>query len=782
MRVLTLAVFLTVLLSATACGQDRADTNVIGIFQGGQYAQYDIFRSVFRQQLDGLLPEGLHVVFAPDAFKTAGWNRDTCRAMAVELATHEKLDLVVALGPWVVEDLLEAGFDKPIIAVQRLDPTAEGLTDQYGRPLAKNLTVRVSPDRIEQDIRLIIKLVKVKKFGFLYFPSGSASDGVVQKVAGICNRLGIEFVAPEGYDNVGTYAFFKAYQSLDKDVDAVYVSSMCGFDPTKTTAFFEMAYRDKIPVFSFDGRYQVVRGAFAGAVSETMIGVARYHADKSIRILQGATPADLPTGFVRGPVLTFNEATARRCRIDIPENIRISADIITAPPPEDCEHYRLSTAITQALLANPGYLARHDALDAAAHAAGQAGAGYLPHLYATGRISHVDDNTVSNFRQGIQNNLYRTELSLSQQLLSLPTVNAIKLAGRYEDRQSAALDSATLMLEWAVTIAFLNCLQAAEFKTALSDHRLLIDRLSELARARSLLGEIDAADVLRWQYERQRLTRLMVEAENNLKVARVLFNLLLSQPGDTPFTLDTEAGSEGCFIREFTRLEPYFATERKAQRSEQYLADQALATNPHLLGHVWNVEIAKTHLRGNSYRYLPTIGLQAKLSFQDELNDVPPLFTEKSSTWAVGAQLAIPLFLGTDRIHERTRLRARLSQAEYLADNARITVIGRVRTAAGNFRAALTNTPVAAQSEEQARLYLETVADSYSGGDCSLAEILDATTTSVTARLDAIGTRHGFFAAAAGLVREIGLSIDESQTTPGETVAGLLSGSIEQGR
>ena len=219
----------------------------------------------------------------------------------------------------------------------------------------------------------------------------------------------------------------------------------------------------------------------------------------------------------------------------------------------------------------------------------------------------------------------------------------------------------------------------------------------------------------------------------------------------------------------------------KAGRSVQLLVDQALVINPAVRAGAKLVDIARKRLTGNSYRYYPSIGFQARLSFQDELEDSTPWFEEKSTTWGVGAQLDIPLFLGGDRLHERAKLKARLGQTEYRADNVRIEVIRRVRTAAAAFKTSMVNTPIAAQAEESARQYVEVMAESYSQGDRSLAEMLDATATSLFGRINAINSRYRYFEASARLTAAVGWSIDDSGLTPGETISAHLAAVATEG-
>ena len=103
-----LSMYLSLLL--TTGGVCLADSFRVGFFEGGAYPAHAEFRSHFRDQLRAMTPPDIDLVYIPDGFKSAEWDRQKSRAMAAELAQNLEVDLVVALGPWTVEDLLAAGF------------------------------------------------------------------------------------------------------------------------------------------------------------------------------------------------------------------------------------------------------------------------------------------------------------------------------------------------------------------------------------------------------------------------------------------------------------------------------------------------------------------------------------------------------------------------------------------------------------------------------------------------------------------------------------------------
>jgi ABC-type uncharacterized transport system substrate-binding protein len=264
-----------------ARGQDDQTTWQIGFFEGGAYPAHNDLRQQVYEQLPVLAPSGVTVVFAPHGFKSAGWIRDTSRQMAAELTADTTIDLVFALGPWTVEDLLEAGFDRPIVAMFRWDPVAEGIADSTGRPVAENLTVRVRPGKIRSDLSLFAQLLDIKKLGVVYFPSNDESEQVIAEVRSVGERLGFEVVSAEGYDRNGTFAVFNAYNELPRSIDALYVPPLWGSGPNKVRQYYRQAFLQRKPTLASEGEFHVSRGAAVAASGESARAAARFHVWKT---------------------------------------------------------------------------------------------------------------------------------------------------------------------------------------------------------------------------------------------------------------------------------------------------------------------------------------------------------------------------------------------------------------------------------------------------------------------------------------------------------------------
>jgi len=736
----------------------------LGYFEGGMYPVHSALRQEFTRQLRLVLPEDYEVVFVPEGYRSAGWKRDSCRILAKQLVATSSIDMVVAFGPWVVEDLLEAGFDRPIVAMHQFDPVAQGLIDNNGRPVAPNLTVHVKPGRLEEDLKTLASLVDIKRLGVLYFPSGDEKEEVISAIASLGKTLGYEIVTAEGFDNYGTYAFFKSYHQLDKKIDALYLPPMWGMDDIKIEAFFDMVSRDRIPTFTSEARYLVERGAFGSNAAYSIVSDARYNALKAARILQGELPANLSVEFRGGTALAVNELTAQQCRVSLSMEVLNEAYLVAAPDPETTPHYTLVDAIERARSHNPGYLAQYDALETAAQAAKQAYSSYLPQVVAIASVTHLDDNTVANFRGTLENDCYRSTILLSQRIFSAEVIKSIQLAAKQKNLKQVNLRQAKLDLDLAVAAAYMNYLETKEALEIQLRYRDLIDHSLEIAGTRLLLENGSEIDLLRWKDERHRATSRVIHARNNIKIAAVILNVLFNLPGNNPVSLETIAFSLRRFWNDYDLLYSLISTATDQERLQDIMVQQAIAENPFLRSFDIDIAIQRDLLSKNRARYFPSLDFQASLNYVDRQVDNPPTFVEENNTWSVWGGLTLPIFLGTDRIRERARLRAQLNQVEFEKDAASLEVMGKVRSGTYDLVTRMSSVPRAIRSAELAVQNLKLVLEQYEAGRLGLVYLLEALRNARNAELNLISERYGFYLSMARLVHDIGWSVHGGNT------------------
>jgi len=546
---------LIILLVVSAFGAEKNATRIqLGYFEGGKYPLHDQLRQELQRQLDAIIPDRYEILFVPTGFRSATWNRDSSLIMARQLAGMTSLDAIVTMGPWAVEDLLEAGCKTPIVAMYRFDPVAERLVDRGGHPIAENLSPCIIPNRLESDLNMISRLFHPRRVGFLYFPSSDESDRVVARASSLGQQLGFEVVSAEGFDNKGTYAFFNAYNALEGRIDVLYLPPLWGMDIHKAKSFIARITENRVATFTSEIGFFVDRGATAADGGQTFVPEARHAALNLLRIIEGTTPSDLPTILNRAPGLSLNLESAATCKIEFSQAAIDQARTVGTPVAEEAVHYRLLDATSRAVDRNPGYLAVYDALEAVSHAAKQAYSDYLPHISAYGSLTHFDKNSIANSSPTIDQNGLTASVSVYQQLFSLQTIRRIQEASARKNLSRADLDQARLDMELAVCQAYLNYLQASDAISIWAQHRTLVDRNLEIAHTGFILDEEDKTNFLRWENERSRATMALVTARADRQIAVVLLNVLLNLPGDSPFTVDTNQFADGRFRRPFEQL------------------------------------------------------------------------------------------------------------------------------------------------------------------------------------------------------------------------------------
>ena len=763
-------------LIASVCG--RADTPIrtvsVGFFEGGPYPAHSEFRNQFRDQLQAMTPSGVQLAYFPDAFKSAEWNRETSRRMARELAADSAIDLVVALGPWTVEDILAAGFDRPIIAALRFDPFAEGLVDSTGRSVSNNVTVRLRPRKVEADFAYLADLLTPDTVAVLCFPSGNDSGVTLERMRLLGRELGFAVVTAEGFDPEGAFAFFKAYRQLNrKGVDALYLPPLWGLDADKIRQFYAMAERDGIATLSSEGSYHVSRGALAGGSAESPLVEAHYQAWKAVRIIEGREPADLPNVLGDNRGLNVSGQVARQLGISVATDRRYDLVLFEGPAADSVERLTVIDAVSIALSQNQGYLSMQETLAASEQAAAKAWASYLPQLELDARAAYFDDNAVNNdSRYG--NQRYRAGLNLSQELFSLGVLRNIRSASLERDQSGNTLRQAALDLELAVTTAFLDLGRIEQIRSVEQVNLRQTQECFQITSLRHDLRETDADNV--WRCEQEWLDALWVtrRTEYEYRVASILLNTLLGRPGEYPFAADWQHFTDNRFFTEESILTRVGQTPQQRERIVSTLVGLADSTSPEVNASELDAHLQKSRLSRVNADFFPRVGFFATLDVTDELAERPG-FAEANPAWSMGARLTLPLFSGGRRIKERRQMQAELERRLLQKDETNLRVSSKVRSLLEKVFSRAEEFPMTARAAELADKCVPDVLTHYATGGRTLLELLDAVRNDRLASHNAIATQIEYFISVAELMRTVGISAYESGRTADEELMSRLS-------
>jgi outer membrane protein TolC len=576
-------------------------------------------------------------------------------------------------------------------------------------------------------------------------------------------------VTAEGFDRSGTYAFFKAYRALPKDIDALYLTPLWGFDSEKMRQFYAMVARDGVPAISAENEYHAVRGAMMSTSAESALDLAHYHAVRAVQIIEGATPADLETIWDDTFGLSVNDQTARQVGID-PD--RFGGYHIEAPPADDIERLTAVDAVSLALSQNPGYQARQAQLVAAGEAVGEVRSAYLPQIMLEGSLEHFDDNAVNNDPR-YEADRARLGLRLDQELFALDVIHDIRAASQKRDRAENDLRQAGLDLELALTEAFLNVYQADQIRLAEIAHGRQVDGGLRMARLRVKLENWDYHDVWRWDQEKLTSRQAIRRAEANLAIARLLLNALMGRPGDYPFVLDWQHYSDSRFFTEESYLRQWDGAANTRRLLIDHLLERSGFSSPGIADAGLAIRLKQNEQKRNRSGFLPRVGFYGALDLTNEWAEYPG-FEEKNPSWSVGAQVELPLFLGGRRFQTRARLDAELSHLEYRQDQASLDNEKDLRVAVELLYSRAEEFLYASRGAELANKIYPGILSQYSHGDRTSLELLDAAANDRRATRKAILTQIDYFRAVARALYAAGISANESNRSAGEELLNVI--------
>lgn len=716
-----------------------------GYFEGGSNPVHSLLRDEFTRQLKFILDDSINFVYTPTGYNTADWNRKKSKQLAENIVLNTELDMVIAFGPWVVNDLLEAGFDKPIIAFYQFDPKLTSLIDDNNRPIADNLTLLWDPEKVVRDISLISKLTDKKNLGWLYFPNADEGDTVFEFVKRVAADYDLKVVTDTGSDDKGTYTYFKSYAKLSNRVDMVYMAPLWGMDNNKIGALFRSLHREKKPGFIYDGSLILEKGAFATSNYYRIVSEARLLAENTKLIIENeVTPADLPVIYNSGTILAVNEDAAKNSGIELPERLLNSYLTIPAKTTDDIEYYSLSDALFRAVSQNPGYLARESALKAAAFNSEAQKRKFYPQLSANGSYRYSDDNFTHNYYEYFDNSQLEATLVLDQKLFSKTTKKSIELSQAEEEIKKEELNSFKSTLERDLTLAYLEYLKLREIKAAFVNKRKMIDFNIELMSAIMSRNDDNTSDIFRLEAKRAKINSQVVEIRKDIENVRVLINSLLNFPPSSELTFDTVTFSQKMFLAREVNIINKIDLKSKQDLLAANLLQTTLADSPDIKIKDKIIELRKKYSESYKATYYPEFSLQASLNFHDRLKE-DIYFSEKKSSWSLGGKIELPLFLGGQRGKTAQKLTELTYKSEYEKDETALEIMNRLNAQLNNFISRALSFTSVYNNYDYSSKALDNVNEKYNKGSVTVGEFFNAFDVSLKADVDIISVRYNYY-------------------------------------
>ncbi len=754
------------ILTGSAFAQSNKRQLLVGYFEGGPHPIHQHFRQELERQLPAVLGDSIQAVFIPQGFRSASWYRDSSKIYAKQLVGVDRVDIMITIGPWATEDLLEAGYKKPIVSMYRYDPPSEGLLNEVGQPKTTNLTITGQGGIIERDLVTLIRLTQPKRVGVIFFHDSGSGEGTIDQMVRVSQKFNVELEVEEAYNNFGTFAFFAAYRKLSKQVDALYLPPLWGMDAVKIDEFLRTVKTDRVPVLSSEGGYMVEHGALVSNAGYDYLTEARVAALKIARIRNGERPTDLPVLIEPQTGLAINMQTALEIDAKLPLEAINEAILYGSDVPVAADVYTLNQAVHRTLAAHPSALAADLRLNAAIDN-GKAGLGILdPRLTFQGDVTRRSNEAVNNSRNWLKKSGTRGELTFETTLLSLENLRMRRLAQREKLYEEANRQAALGNLETATALAYAAISEADEVIRVLREGRLAIERNLEFIKViRNYEQRGNEAEQMQWESRRIGIMTRLTSAYFDRKRARTLLNTLLNLPATTPIALDTAQFSERELYDNYIQMRQHAPTGADETKLRAFLLKEAQAGNPEYQATTASVNVTNSLIAQKNGKRWPTFGVFASGFYTDVQADVPDEFTEEDFSWTIGGRLrwSFPGSL-TDR-REKRLLAAEQQVREYSRDSLSLALLGKVEAGVSNLMEQMNNIPMSIQWRKAALTEYQTLTQSYEAGKTELQGVLSAHEQAQEASLQAISERFDYYRRLAELTNQLGWRSGESSGT-----------------
>lgn len=320
-----MACFLAAALLGGCAASKTGDKNSekvfkIGITQIVEHSALDSARQGFITALkENGFEEGKNLKID---FQNAQGDMPTTQTIAQKFV-NDKVDMIFAISTPSAQAAYNATKEIPIVITAVTDPVSAGLAKSMDSS-GNNVTGTSDATPMEQQFNLFLKLYKnAKKIGMIYNTSESNSGIQVEQAKALAAKMGLTLV-PQGITSVNDIP--QTIDSLIGKIDLLYLPTD-NMVASSMPIIVKKCYSSSIPVIGAE-KGEVEGGALCTVgIDYNKLG---YESGlKAVEILKGKAPKDIKISVQENAAVIINSDAAKKLNIQIPEDIKKGASIIT---------------------------------------------------------------------------------------------------------------------------------------------------------------------------------------------------------------------------------------------------------------------------------------------------------------------------------------------------------------------------------------------------------------------------------------------------------------------
>jgi putative tryptophan/tyrosine transport system substrate-binding protein len=223
-------------------------------------------------------------------------------------------DIFVTIGSYATSEITRAFPNRPVVFATVINPQASGFVASMEKPGG-----RVTGAALDIPADIQFKYFKrvvgtVKRIGVLY---SSETENIIRQATVAAKQLGLSLVSfrvDSEKDIPG------AIDSLCRTTDVIWsVADQRIYTPQSTKHIILQTLRNQIPMMAFSQALVEAGGLFTLDFDFKDIG--RQAGEIAVRVLQGANPGDIPVATPGIIYFKYNEKTAQRINVIIPDDL-----------------------------------------------------------------------------------------------------------------------------------------------------------------------------------------------------------------------------------------------------------------------------------------------------------------------------------------------------------------------------------------------------------------------------------------------------------------------------
>jgi outer membrane protein len=737
MKCMRLLFFWSMLLGVSAWAQEITMGFVADRFDDTAKAE----RAELIREIEQLAPASMPIRFPETKQIDGGGAPGRIKAGLARLQRDGSVDMIVALGPLAGQIVLaEGAAAKPTVVPVMENAWLFGVSPSDKGSGIRNVNYVIGSTDFGAALKRYREITPFEHAALLVdartLELSSLRLDAVEKEAGAQGvRIRVVPVEQNGTVQLGT------------GVQAVLLTDLSGLNAEALKTLLERSNRESRPVFAMGNVPKPGSGILAAlTVSDERSRSLRRAALNILAIAQGAPAQRQPVYNEVPSRLTVDMAVARALEISPPFRVLERAQRLHETA-SDGKTMSLVEVATEALKNNLYLVAGELGVREGKQSVSEVRSVLLPQLGAELRYTQLNRDNVY-----VESGFYAEKstdgaLTLQQILFSEKALAGLAIQKQLQRSREAQQRGLELEVVRRATTAFLQAHIARTLLDIRRENERLMRANLAMARQRVEAGMTDLSDVYHWESEIAVARQDRLRAEADVARAYERLNRILHRPVtdryglrevtlDDPVLLISDAGllERISNATMFERLNAFYITEAETISPDLDDIDAQLSAQ------------RRQHRSDRRAYWSPDIVLHGELSrvFDETRTPGAAFSLEDETNWQAGVALSLPLFEGGGRSarSSRSSLGVRRLEADRLD---RLSALEqRIRGDLHTLRAAYPSIALARSAAKAARKSYVLVRENYAQGNRSLADLLLAQNSALSADFSAVNTRYRF--------------------------------------